>query len=458
VDDEELSPADRFAELPEAERNAIINRLSDDDVKELAFDWEGFWARPKQREPAGDWRYWLILAGRGFGKTRTGGEWIRKRIRQGARQIILAGPTSGDIRDAMIEGESGILAKSPPWDRPEYEPSKMRLTWRSGARALLISADEPDRFRNKQCDTFWLDELGAWRFEDAWNQLLFGFRLGDAYGVTPRGCITTTPRPTPLIKELAKRGQLDPTDVRLVRGKSQENRHNLAKAFVDSIITRYQGTRLGRQELDAEILEDTPGALWARAQIDKLRVKEAPAMRRIVVSIDPSATSGDEADEAGIIVAGLGVDDQGYVLDDVSAILSPDGWGRRSVIAYNDWEGDRIIAEVNNGGEMVELTIRTVAASMKQSVPYRGIHASRGKRTRAEPVAALYEQGRIHHVGAFGALEDELCTHSFLDNEASPNRLDALVWAFTDLMLQRQAGRGGKSGGSREMAGGTGGF
>jgi phage terminase large subunit-like protein len=356
----------------------------------------------------------------------------------------------------MVEGESGILAISPAWDRPDYEPSKARLTWRSGARALCLSADEPERFRGKQCDTFWCDELGSWRYPDAWVQLIFGFRLAAA-GAPPRGCITTTPKPTPLIKELAKRASLDASDVRLVRGKTSENRPNLSQAFVDEIIARYQGTRLGRQELDAEILEDTPGALWNRARLDLLRIdpKDLPPLRRIVVAIDPSVTAKvGVSDEAGIIAVGLGYDGHFYVLEDVSDVLSPDRWARRSVVLYTNLDADRIVAEVNNGGDMVALTIRTV----DPGVSFRAVRASRGKVARAEPVAALYEQGKGHHVGCFPQLEDELCTTDFREVTESPNRLDALVWAVTELMLTRQAGSGGKSGKKREMAGSTGGF
>jgi phage terminase large subunit-like protein len=455
---DERSEAEKLADLPAADRLALLGALSADDATGLEFDWK-FWGRPKQQPPPGDWRVWAILAGRGFGKTRTGVEWIRQRVfAEGARHLVFVAPTAGDMRDIMIEGESGILTLSPRWERPDYEPSKGRLTWHNGARALLLSADEPERARGKQSDTIWAEELGSWRYPEAWHQLMFTHRLGDAYGVRPKSCVTTTPKPTPLIREFVERAGKDPGDVRLTRGTTYENKANLAQAFIDQVVRRYEGSRLGRQELLAEILDDTPGALWSRAQIDKLRVEDAPAMRRIVVAIDPSATSGDEADEAGILVVGLGFNDHAYVLEDLSAILSPDGWGRRAVVGYNEWEADRIVAEVNNGGEMVEFTIRTVASSLKQTVPYRGIHASRGKRTRAEPVAALYEQDRVHHVGAFGALEDELCTHSFLDNEASPNRLDALVWAITELMLSPKAGTKGKSGKKREMAGSTGGF
>lgn len=377
-------------------------------------------ARANQLPPAGDWRAWLILAGRGFGKTRAGAEWVRAQIESGrCRRMILAARTTDDARDVMVEGESGILAICPPWNRPVWRPSTRMLKWPNGAIAMVYSADKPDLFRGKQCDGAWADELAAWRYPEAWDQLLLGLRLG----ADPRVVVTTTPRPTPVIKEL----MAHPTTV-VTRGSTYDNRANLAPAFFDGIISRYEGTRLGRQELYAEILDDNPNALWQRSQIDKLRVTEAPAeLQRIVVAIDPSATT--TGDEAGIIVAGLGPDGHGYVLDDATIRGSPHTWGSRAVQAYHRYRADRIVAEVNNGGEMVELTIRTV----DDKVAYKAVHASRGKRTRAEPIAALYEQGRVHHVGTFAELEDEMC--DWEPEMPSPNRMDALVWALTELML-----------------------
>ena len=377
-------------------------------------------ARANQLPPDGDWRAWLILAGRGFGKTRAGAEWVRAQIEAGrCRRMILAARTVDDARDVMVEGESGILAICPPWNRPTWMPSTRMLRWPNGAIAMVYSADKPDLFRGKQADGVWADELAAWRYPEAWDQLLFGLRLGP----DPRVVVTTTPRPTPVIKEL----MAHPTTV-VTRGSTYDNRANLAPAFFDGIISRYEGTRLGRQELYAEILDDNPNALWQRSQIDKLRVTEAPAeLQRIVVAIDPSATT--TGDEAGIIVAGLGPDGHGYVLDDATIRGSPHTWGSKAVQAYHRHQADRIVAEVNNGGEMVELTLRTV----DDKVAYKAVHASRGKRTRAEPIAALYEQGRVHHVCTFAELEDEMC--DWEPEMPSPNRMDALVWALTELML-----------------------
>ena len=371
-----------------------------------------------------------MLAGRGFGKTRSAGEWVRSRVERGARHIIVAGPTAGDARDAMVEGESGLLAISPPWDRPHYEPSKSRLTWKSGARALVLSADEPDRFRNKQCDTFWADELAAWKYPDAWDQLQFGFRLGAGY-IEPRGVVSTTPRPTPIIRKLIKGAGTAAT-----RGSTYENRANLSDAYFAQVVAPYEGTRLGRQELHAELLDDVEGALWSGDLIERSRIppEREPQWRRIVVAIDPAVTATAQSDETGIVVVGLGEDGHGYVIGDYSGRHSPDAWARIAVKALDDWRADRIVAEANNGGALVEVNLRTV----RPGLPIKLVHASKGKRTRAEPVAALYEQGKVHHIGGFPKLEDQLTTWEPFASGRSPDRLDALVWGLTELMLGAQ--------------------
>lgn len=382
-------------------------------------------ARPSQIAPPGEWWLWLILAGRGFGKTRTGAEWVHENIDRYGRWHFVA-PTAADARDTMVEGESGILATAPAGARPHYEPSKRKLTWPNGATASLFSADEPERLRGPQCEAFWADELAAWRYmQEAWDQLMFGFRLGS----DPRGVATTTPKPLKLIRELLERDGVEVT-----RGTTYENLENLAPAFASQIIQKYEGTRLGRQELNAEILEDVEGALWNRAMLDAHRVDSAPALSRVVVAVDPAVTSKEDSDETGIVVAGLGEDGHGYILDDLSARLSPDGWARRAVEAYRSQEADRIVGEVNNGGDLVEVNIRTV----DRNASYKAVRASRGKRSRAEPVAALYEQGRVHHVGSFPELEDQLCGWVPNSGMQSPDRMDALVWALTELMLKEQ--------------------
>ena len=345
-------------------------------------------------------------------------ETAREWVRQGFRYVNLIGATKDDARDIMIEGESGILAVCPKSERPVYIGNKNMLRWPNGATSLVFSADEPDRLRGKQHEKLVCEELASWRYPDAWDQAMLGLRLGR----NPQAVIPTTPRPNAIIKRL----MADPHTL-LTRGTTYENKANLADSFVSKIVSRYEGTRLGRQELYAEVLSDNPGALWKRDNLDALRVLKAPELVRVVVAIDPSATSG--GDEAGIIVAGVAKDGQGYVLDDMSIQASPHAWASAAIVGYHKHKADRIVAETNNGGEMVELTLRTV----DQTIPYIGLHASRGKQTRAEPIAALYEQGKVHHVGAFASLEDELC--EWVPGMASPNRLDALVWALTALMI-----------------------
>ncbi len=395
----------------------------------LEQDWRAL-ARPNQLPPPGDWSIWLQLAGRGFGKTWSGSNWVCEQVeKHGARRIALVAPTAGDARDVMAEGASGIMSVCHDWARPTFEPSKRRLTWPNGAIATLYSADEPERLRGPQHDAAWCDELGAWRYADeAWNMLMLGLRVGKR----PRCAATTTPRPTKLLKALvAREGQ----DVVISRGSTLENAANLAPTFLSTIVARYEGTRLGRQELNGELLDDTPGALWQRDWIDELRVEAAPELRRVVVAIDPAVSSNEGSDETGIVVAGVGRDGHGYLLDDLSGRYAPHEWAQRAIEAYHRHKADRIIAEVNQGGAMVEATIRVV----DPKVSYKSVHASRGKVTRAEPVAALYEQKKVHHVGAFPELEDQCCSFCSDFDRAksgySPDRLDALVWALTELQL-----------------------
>ncbi len=388
----------------------------------MLYDWS-LWGRPEQIAPPGDWRVWLLLAGRGFGKTRTGAEWVRAQVEAGrCSRLALVAPTAADVRDVMIEGESGLLRISPPWMRPEYQPSKRRIIWPNGATATTYSAEDPDQLRGPNVDGAWADELAAWSYPQAtWDMLMFTLRAGD----DPRAVVTTTPRPTKVIRDL-----IAAPSTHVTRGTTYENAANLAPAFLDTIIRRFEGTRLGRQELMAELLTDVPGALWKRDQLEALRVRKRPSLARIVVAIDPAISSGEDSDETGIIAAGLSDDGQGYVLEDASCRDTPARWAATAVMLYRDLQADRIIAEANQGGAMVEHTIRTVDAN----VPVKLVHASRGKLTRAEPVAALYEQAKVHHVGAFPALEDQLCSWTQGDAD-SPDRLDALVWALSDLML-----------------------
>lgn len=333
----------------------------------------------------------------------------------------MVGQTAADVRDVMIEGESGILAVSPPWFEPKYEPSKRRLTWPNGAIATAYSADEPRQLRGPQHDFAWADELASWATPEAWDQLMFGLRLGD----DPRVIVTTTPRPTRIIRELLA----DPT-THATRGSTYDNRANLAPAFFEQIIRKYEGTRLGRQELHAEVLDDVPGALWTRAMLDATRNHPTPPdLVRIVVAIDPAVTSGEDSDETGIVIAGKDAGGEFHILADRSCRMTPDGWARRAVTAFDEHNADRIVAEVNNGGDLVEATLRTV----RRNIPYTKLHATRGKRVRAEPIAALYEQGKVHHYGDLAALEDQMTAFVPDGMDGSPDRVDALVWALTEL-------------------------
>ena len=416
-----------LASLPEQDREEFLNSCSEAEKGNILWNWRTWNARPNQIRPSGDWRYWLVQAGRGFGKTRTGAEAIREMVGEGYKRIHLVGATAGDVRDVMVQGESGLLNCFPPHERPLYEPSKRLVTFHTGAVAIAFSADEPERLRGPQCEAFWADELAAWRFgQDAWDNLLFGFRLGN----DPRGIITTTPKPIQLLKDIIA----DPHTV-VTRASSYDNRANLAPAFFDAIIRKYEGTRLGRQELEAELLEDIPGALWTRAMIDRTRIKLSEIMWnlmvRIVIAIDPAVTAGEASDNTGIIIAGLTDTGHVIVIDDLTCKESPYAWAEIATAAYRKYKADRIIGEVNNGGDLVEANIRGVAPN----VAYRSVRASRGKMVRAEPVAALYEQRRVHHVGAFPQLEDEMCSFVPGSSQRSPDRMDALVWAVTDLVV-----------------------
>lgn len=416
--------AEQLAALPEEERQRILAEMSDEEAEALQWDWR-FWARPKQLAPDGDWYTWLILAGRGFGKTRSGAEWIRERVNAGSHRIVIVGRTAGAVRDEMIEGESGLLAVFPPDERPRYEPSKQRVTFKTGAVAALRSADEPDTLRGTQFHTAWADELAAWKYSESWDQMKFGGRLGRGMAIPPQVVVTTTPKPTPAIKALVKARRTVVTT-----GSTFENSANLAQEFLDEMRDKYEGTRLGRQELYAEILSDTPGALWTYTQIEALRARQAPELQRIVVAIDPAVTAGSDSDETGIVVAGISAEGVVYVLDDLSGRHQPHEWASIALAAYRVRMADCVVAEVNNGGDLVERNLRFVAADL----PVKQVRASKGKATRAEPVSSLYQQGKVRHVGMLSTLEDQMC--SWVPGaKKSPDRMDALVWAVTELKL-----------------------
>ncbi len=432
------SLAEWIASLNASERREVLSALTEQQAETLLHDWRGYWARPSQLQPGtpdasidrADWTYWLVQAGRGYGKTRVGAETVREWVDTGYRRIHLVAATAADTRDVMIQGESGLMNCFPPSRRPIYEPSKRLVTFDTGAVAIAFSADEPERLRGPQCDAFWADELAAWRFgQDAWDNLLFGFRLGDR----PRGVITTTPKPITLVKNLIK----DKSTV-VTRGSSYENRANLAPAFFHTIIGKYEGTRLGRQELLAELLEDTPGALWTQSLIDATRWEMARVNRdeiiRVVIAVDPAVSNTATSDEHGIIVAALNRAGHVAVLNDLTMKGSPLDWGRVVVAAFRSHNADRVVGEVNNGGDLVAANVH----GLDPNIPFRAVRASRGKYRRAEPVAALYEQGRIHHVGFFPKLEEQMCGYVPNIEQDSPDHMDALVWAVTELLLDEE--------------------
>lgn len=390
-------------------------------------DWYLDGARPEQMPPAGVWDTWVILAGRGFGKTRSGAEWAWRQARKHGPdgRGALVGPTAGDTRDVMVEGESGILACAPDWFRPVYEPSKRRLSYPGGAQQFLYSADEPDRLRGPQHHYGWIDELAAMkRGHGMWDMFSLGLRLGDH----PRSLVTTTPRPHKWLRAI-----IEDTHTVLTGGSTYDNLDNLAPTFRRMILDRYEGTRLGRQELHAELLTDVEGALFDLDVINEHRLREVPPLGRIVVAVDPAVTSGPDADETGIVVVGTVLGSQPTefaVLADRSGRYSPQTWGELAGRTADEFGADAIVAETNQGGDLVKATLALAAPWAR----YKPVHARDSKRVRAEPVAALYEQGRVHHVGVYPEMEDQMVTWvPDRANAKSPDRLDALVHGVTDL-------------------------
>lgn len=383
-------------------------------------------ARPSQIPPEGEWNIWLILAGRGYGKTRTGAETIREWATSGrAKRICLLGDTIDDVRHVMIEGESGILACHPPHERPEYIISQRKLVWKNGAIAIGYSADAYEQLRGPQFDGAWIDELAKFQYpKEAFDQLMMGLRLGPS----PRSIVTTTPKPIKLLKDLIKRA-----DANVTCGNTFENTDNLPKTYIDMIKAQYGGTSIGKQEIEGLIIDENKNALWAHETIKY--AENIPELERIVVAIDPAVTCGKNSDETGIVVAGRCADGLIYILDDLSGKMSPSQWINASVDAFKHFEADRIIAEVNNGGELVEQLLHT----MYPSIPYKSVRASRGKILRAEPAAALYERGRVLHAKKMPALEEQMTSFSY-ESKFSPDRLDALVWAISELSCEEATG------------------
>ncbi len=429
--DDNLAPMDLLAALPPQACREVLAGLPEETVAQLRYIWE-LWARPEQLEPPDDWLYWLMLSGRGAGKTRAGAEWVRLKIESGIySRLSLVGRTHDDVRDTMVEGESGILAVSRPDFRPQYRPRRRDLTWPNGAVAHLFSAEEPDRLRGPQCEAAWCDEIASWRYPADFDNLMLGLRLGS----DPRCVITSTPRPTALMRSLVANKATVVTV-----SSTYANRVNLAQPFLDSILERYEGTRLGRQEIYGELLEDVPGALWHHERLDDLRVKKAPAdLKQIVVAVDPAVSSSAESDETGIVVIGTDEHDHAYVLADLSAHCEPVVWARKVVEAYHRHQANLVVAETNQGGLMVRDMLRQI----EPALPVKMVRARRGKYQRAEPAAALYEQGRVHHVGCHAALEDQMCvfTSDIDRRQGSPDRVDALVWGLTHLLIKNREPR-----------------
>jgi len=436
--------ADALRELPSAKVKQLFAQLGPAKVDELQHDWS-FWGRDAQFPPTdNEWNTWLINAGRGFGKTRCGAEWVREQVKKGHKRIACVASTNSDIERVMVKGESGFLSvcwkndktyKDKPMGFPEWSPTRRSLSWANGAKVEFYSAEEPERLRGPQFSAAWCDELAAWNKDiDTWQMLQFCLRLGKH----PRVCVTTTPKPTKLMRELLK----NPKTV-VTSGSTFDNSANLADTYLTAVKEQYEGTRLGRQELYAEVLEEAQGALWTTAMLDDASVKheDVPDLARIVVALDPAVTSNAESDMTGIVVAGIDINGIAYVLGDYTDRLSPQAWAAKAIQLYHHYQADRIVAEVNQGGDMV----RTTVHGEDETVSYKAVRASRGKYARAEPISALYERGLVKHVSnppdgaSLNELETQMRTWEPLGRVGSPDRLDAMVWAITDLSLNGYA-------------------
>lgn len=431
----------------------LVGALSVEQLAAVQAEWP-LWARPSQIEPAGNWRTWLILAGRAFGKSRTGAETVRRwAMNYPGCHIALVGRTAADVRDVMVRAlmtawRGGQFSRGD--ERvPIHEPSKRALVWPNGSRATTYSAEEPDQLRGPQHDFFWCDELAAWPAsaardrelgsrtlaEEVWYEaLLPGMRGSGECRVRverPRGVVTTTPRPRRLVRDI-----MAEADTVTTRGSTFDNAANLPADYLEQMRRKYEGTRIGRQELYAEILDDLPGALWSYANIDDHRVRKHPDLVRVVIGVDPSGSDKDGSDEQGIVTAGIGRDGHGYVLEDATCHEKPDGWGKAVVRAYQKHRADAVCVERNFGGDMARFVIEQAAANLKATVHFVEVTASRGKIVRAEPISALYEQGRVHHVGdELRELEEQMRGYVPAEGGKSPDRMDALVWSLTELML-----------------------
>jgi len=429
--------ADVLRDLPTEKVQALLKQLGPKKSEELRHNWD-FWARPEQLEPEGNWNVWVALAGRGWGKTRAGAEWVRHRIRKGDKIVHCVAPTKGDVRRVMVEGDSGLLSVCWSGDKtyknkvigyPVWSPTNNTLTWENGAKAVFFSAEDPERLRGPQAYSAWADELCAWRnAQETWDMMMFGLRLGRR----PQLFVTTTPKTTKLLRAI-----LEDDKTVISKGSTYDNSANLASTFLDAVRKTYEGTRLGRQELYAEILDEASGALWSRELLAKCEIRkgDVPDLNRVIVSIDPAITSKTDSDLTGIVVAGVDVNGVAYVLEDHTGRYTPQQWASKAVNLYYEHMADRIVAERNQGGDMVRHTLHTE----DETIPIKLVHASRGKMARAEPVSALYEQGKVKHVKGLNELEDQMVQWEPLGSKGSPDRLDACVWAITDLSLNGYA-------------------
>ncbi len=432
-----------LASAAPGEVDDFLSGLSDNALASLPWIFE-FWALPHQLPPQGDWKSWVIMGGRGAGKTRAGSEWVRRKV-EGATpeapgecsRLALIGETFDQTREVMVFGDSGILACSPPDRRPEWHATRRQLVWPNGATATVYSAHEPQALRGPQFDAAWVDELAKWKkAEDTWDMLQFALRLGSH----PQQVVTTTPRNVEVLKRILQSASTVTT-----HAPTDANRAYLAESFLAEVESRYGGTRLGRQELEGVLLEDVEGALWTTAMIEGMRTDRLPELDRVVVAVDPAVTSGAASDECGIVVAGVVMagepkDWRAYVIEDATVRGGPSDWARAAIAAMDRHKAERLVAEVNQGGDLIEAVVRQI----DPLVPFRALRAARGKAIRAEPVAALYEQGRVRHLRgpSLGALEDQMCRMSLrgYEGKGSPDRLDALVWAIHELMIEPASG------------------
>ena len=415
----------------------LLAKLEPAKAEELRYNYK-FWARPEQIPAEGEWDTFLALAGRGWGKTWAGAQWCRDQVKQGKKRLIAIAATNSDIERVMVKGESGFLAVCWKGDKthrgvhmgaPEWSPTKRTISWANGATVTFFSSEEPDRLRGPQGDGCWMDELCAWNKDrETYDMAQFCLRLGK----NPRTFITTTPKPTKLLREIIKNPR-----TQVVRGSTFDNAANLAESYLNVVKTQYEGTRLGRQELYAEILDEASGALWNRELLQSCEmdipdpVDFANTLARVVVAIDPAVTANAESDMTGIVVAGIDINGMCYVLEDATERYSPEQWASKANELYHKYSADRVVAERNQGGDMVRHTLQTV----NEVIPIRLVHASRGKYARAEPISALYERGKVKHRRGLDELENQMVIWEPMGSIGSPDRLDALVWALTELAL-----------------------